>query len=98
MNREAVISKLKSEQADLTASGLAQISLFGSTARGEANENSDIDLAVVLDRSKKLGLFRFAEISDRLCQLLDARVDVIVEPTRNPRLQEEIDRDRVRVY
>ena len=30
--------------------------------------------------------------------MLGVKVDLVVEPARNPRLQERIDRDRLRVY
>ena len=43
-------------------------------------------------------LFRFAAINEQLCRMLDSRVDMVVEPARNGRIQAEIDRDRVRVF
>ena len=51
MEREVAIARLESNQASLRALGLARLSLFGSTARGEASPESDVDLAVTLDRS-----------------------------------------------
>ena len=98
MNRQELIERLKSEQASLQALGLKRLSLFGSAARGEATPLSDIDLAVTLDDAKGIDLFRFAAISDRLSLLLDANVDLVVEPARSARLQDQIDRDRQRVY
>jgi len=43
-------------------------------------------------------LFRFAAISEQVTRLLGAPVDLVVEPARNPRMQAQIDRDRLRVY
>ena len=98
MDRDTALSRLKRNKASLRALGLERLSLFGSTARGEASSASDIDLAVTLDQSAGIDLFRFAAISEQLARMLGAKVDLVVEPARNPRLQEQIDRDRLRVY
>lgn len=98
MDRQTVIDRLTSNQPALKALGLARMSLFGSTARGQASAVSDIDLAVTLDDSAKIDLFRFAAISEQVARMLGTKVDLIVEPARNPRMQAEIDRDRLRVY
>ena len=98
MDRQAVISRLKRNQAALRALGLTRMSLFGSTARGEASPASDVDLAVTLDRAADIDLFRFAAISEQVGRILGAKVDLVVEPARNPRMQAQIDRDRLRVY
>jgi len=98
MDRQAIIRRLESNKASLQALGLLRMSLFGSTARGDASAASDVDLAVTLDEGARIDLFRFAAISEQLSRMLDAKVDVIVEPARNARLQAAIDRDRLRVY
>ena len=98
MDRQSVIQRLNSNKSRLQALGLKRLSLFGSTARGEARAESDVDLAVVLDDDAGIDLFRFAAISDQVTRILGAPVDLVVEPARNPRMQAQIDRDRLRVY
>ncbi len=98
MDVQAVIRRLSGSKESLQALGLQHISLFGSTARGEAMAASDVDLAVTLDDGAGIDLFRFAAISEQVSRLLDVRVDMVVEPSRNPRMQAQIDRDRLRVF
>ena len=98
MDRNAAIARLKRARPRLEALGLKRLSLFGSTARGEAGAGSDLDLAVTLDESAGIDLFRFAAISEQVGRMLGAKVDLVVEPARNPRMQAAIDRDRLRVY
>jgi len=98
MEAKAVIERLSGNRPQLEAMGLRRLSLFGSTARGEAGAGSDVDLAVMLDKSATIDLFRFAAIGEHLSQLIGAPVDMVVEPCLNPRVQTEIDRDRLRVY
>ncbi len=98
MDRQTIIDRLMRNQTTLRAMGLAKLSLFGSTARGQNAVGSDVDLAVTLDNKAKIDLFRFAAISEQLSQMLGTQVDLIVEPARNARMQAQIDRDRLRVY
>ncbi len=44
MERSEVIAKLKQNEAELKQLGVEHLYLFGSTARGEAREDSDVDL------------------------------------------------------
>ncbi len=58
--------------------GVAQLALFGSVARGEATQESDIDIVVTL--SKPLG-FAFIELADYLEEKLGRKVDLITATT-----------------
>jgi predicted nucleotidyltransferase len=44
MNREQVIAMLREHETELKAAGVVRLSLFGSTARGDRQPDSDIDL------------------------------------------------------
>jgi predicted nucleotidyltransferase len=98
MEREAVLERLRAHEAELKAMGVARLSLFGSVARGEAEEGSDVDLAAEFDPAAEVGMLKYGAISKRLHDLLPGRVDLVGEPARTLRMQAEIDRDRVRVY
>ncbi len=43
MDRDAAITKLKEHEAESKHLGVEHLYLFGSTARGEAREDSDVD-------------------------------------------------------
>lgn len=98
MDRQTVIHRLKDNQRRLQALGLKRLSVFGSTARGEARADSDVDLAVTLDEDAGIDLFRFAAISEQVSRMLGTPVDMVIEPARNARMQALIERDRVRVF
>jgi predicted nucleotidyltransferase len=44
MKRDEAINRLRQHEADLKRLGVEHLYLFGSTARGEAKEESGIDL------------------------------------------------------
>lgn len=78
------------------------MSVFGSTARGDAGRDSDVDVAVRLAESFSSGGFdyfgRLDSLEQQLSLLLGCRVDVVAEPVRREQLQHEIDRDRALAF
>ena len=72
---------VKSERAEIlrvaAQHGAYNVRVFGSVARGEAGEGSDIDLLVDLEPGRS-GLDRAGLILD-LEELLERRVDVVTE-------------------
>lgn len=97
MQRDSVLQTLKAHAPQLKKLGVLSVSLFGSTARDEADTDSDVDLAVTLTDGPESGLAYLARVDDlkeKLEAIIGRPVDVIVEPTSRPRLQQEIERDR----
>ena len=59
--------------------GINYLGLFGSTARGEAKEDSDVDLLVKFDKDKKIGLFELDELQGELEKKLKKKVDLVTK-------------------
>src|SRR4051794_4814652 len=98
MDREQARKALQACEPELKALGVLSASIFGSVARGDAGPDSDIDVVVRLSEDFSSGGFdyfaRLEDLGKQLSGILGCRVDVIEEPVRKPRLQDEIDRDR----
>ncbi len=71
--------------------------VFGSMARDEATERSDIDLLVELDYSQPVGL-RFVEMGLDLSELLGRPVDLVSARGLSPRIRPFIDADKQLIY
>jgi len=71
--------------------------LFGSFARGEETPLSDVDILVVLDRTKPVGLKFFGMWND-LEKLLDRKVDLVTEGSLAPFAVESANRDKILIY
>jgi uncharacterized protein len=73
--------------------GMTDIRVFGSMSRGEANDNSDVDLLVTLAPGTSAlalgGLLLDAQ------ELLGRRVDVVTEPSLHPALRDRVLSDAV---
>jgi uncharacterized protein len=97
MDRNLVLATLRRSAPELKAAGVVSVSLFGSTARGEADPG-DVDVAVRLAKDFSSGgfdyFYQLDQLEKRLSQVVGCRVDVVAEPVRTPVFQHEIDRDR----
>ena len=71
--------------------------LFGSFARGEETQLSDVDILVVLDHSQPVGLKFFGMWSD-LEKLLGRDVDLVTESGLEDFATESFNRDKVLIY
>ena len=71
--------------------------IFGSFARGEESEDSDVDILIVLDHSQPVGLKFFGMYED-LRELLGRNVDLVTEGTLAPFARKSVERDRQLIY
>lgn len=71
--------------------------LFGSYAKGKANENSDVDIIIDDDGNIK-GLFELSGFRLELMDELGTNVDVLTIDGVRPRFFDLIKNDRVLIY
>ncbi len=95
---EQVIATLRAHEVELRQAGIIRLSLFGSVARGDAEVDSDVDLAAELDPEASIGLFALEALERRLADLVGRKVNLLPEPVEKQRLRANIDRDRQRAF
>lgn len=96
MNKQEIIASLKTEKNYLLQHfGVEEIGLFGSYARGEEGNDSDVDILVRLQKpsySLLMGLYAFLETR------LNRKVDIIRKgPHVSERFLKEINKDLIYV-
>jgi predicted nucleotidyltransferase len=67
---------------------VVRLRVFGSTARGEARPDSDVDL--IVDFGAQKGLFELVQLEDELQAFFGRSVDVVTEPGLSPALREKV--------
>jgi predicted nucleotidyltransferase len=93
MLKEAV-RILHEHELDLRAHHVKALSIFGSVARGEAREDSDVDILVEFDR--RVGLLAFVGLKLYLEQILGRPVDLVTPSGLKSSMRESILREAVR--
>ena len=75
--------------------GVTRIGIFGSVARGEQTENSDVDICI---EAPPMGLFMFSGLCLSLEDLLGVSVDLVrMHQQMNPRFRQRIEQDVIYV-
>ena len=75
---------------------VTSLSLFGSMARGDATENSDIDLLVKFGKRKSL--LSVVKLERQLAMALGRKVDLITEGALSPYIRDNIINDLETIY
>lgn len=70
---------------------IKEIGVFGSYARGDQQEQSDLDMLV--DFWETIGLFKFVALERYLSQLFGVKVDLVMKSALKPRIGERILRE-----
>ena len=93
--REEIIRLLEGRRGLLRSRyGVRRLALFGSYARGEQREDSDVDILVEVDPA--IGL-DFVSLADELEELLGVHVELVSERAVNPRHLDRIRKDLIDV-
>lgn len=94
MRREEALELIASHKAAIKDFGVKSLMLFGSVARDEAHENSDVDLLVEFDRP--VGLFTFIRLKRYLEEIFNTSVDLGTPDSLKPYLREPVLREVIR--
>jgi predicted nucleotidyltransferase len=97
-----LLNVLRGHEAELRARGVEALTVFGSVARGDATEGSDVDLAVQPSATFSAGGFdHFGQLDalrDRLAALLGCTVDLVEVSAAKPRLRQVIEQEGLRAF
>ena len=94
--KELILQKLSTLKAQLAQNyHITSLSLFGSMARGEATEQSDVD--VLVDFSQTPNLLTFIELEEKLKMALGKNVDLVPKRKLRAELSQSILKEAIAV-
>ncbi len=96
MRQREAISRILQHRDQLEGLGVQSLTLFGSVARDEATNESDVDLLV--DFNRPVGLFRFSEIRLLLEDVLECSVDLGTRNSLRNHLKEGVLKELIHVF
>lgn len=95
MTKQEVLKILEANRGKIREMGVESLSLFGSLARDEATDLSDVDLLV--EFSRPIGLFQFIRVQHYLQDILGVdKVDLVMPDALHEELRDEILKEAIR--
>lgn len=98
MRRDDVIFKLKGAERAIKALGALHLFLFGSVARDEAKDGSDVDVFIDRDPERPFGMFQLGSLGNLLEETLGTKVDVGTRGGLHPLIREDVEKTAIRVF
>ena len=96
MNKEQIMSKLRANSHILREFHVKALYLFGSVARGDEKQTSDVDLLVEFEDDAHIGLFEFSRLQRMLSEMLACEVDLATPDALHKALRGRIMEEAVR--
>ncbi|MEM9543838.1 MAG: nucleotidyltransferase family protein [Cyanobacteria bacterium P01_E01_bin.42] len=96
MKRDTVLKILATRQEHLQTMGVKSLDLFGSVARDEASDRSDVDLLVEFDRP--MSLFDFSRVKFYLEDILGCSVDMGTRKDLRQKLRDRVIEESIRAF
>ena len=97
MTREETIRRLHAHEAELKRLGVEHLYLFGSVARGEVREDSDVDL--FFDHPEgSIGLLQLLDIQEAAARALGRKADITTRRSLHPLMRRRIEASALQVF
>jgi predicted nucleotidyltransferase len=96
LDLEEVLHLLAEHRDEFRAMGVRDLFIFGSFARGEATEASDVDVLVDFEPQVTVSFFRICRLRYRLEDLLGLPVDVVTAGGLRAELRDEVLNEAIR--
>lgn len=98
MDRDQILARLRDHAPALRRQGVVRAALFGSTARGEARPDSDIDIMVELDHEVVRTLFDYVGVKLVIEDLFDTAVDIVDRQGLKPEIRPHVLQDAIYAF
>jgi predicted nucleotidyltransferase len=98
MTLDRALEILRANKEQLRAKGVLHAAIFGSVARGEADEDSDIDVLVDLEPDKPCGIFEYVRLQLDISDLLGRKIDLVERKALRPFIREATGREAVDAF
>jgi predicted nucleotidyltransferase len=95
---DQVVGVLSAQQAVIVRMGVRHAAVFGSVARGDNREDSDVDVMVEVDPAKVATIFDLGEIQQSLEEWLGRAVDVARRDRLRPNVAAEAEQEAIHAF
>jgi predicted nucleotidyltransferase len=98
MTRDEIIARLRGSVPALKAEGVTGLAIFGSRARGDAREDSDLDVLVDIDPDSSFSLLNLAGVQHIIRDATGIETQATLRSELDDRQAERVADDLVKVF
>jgi hypothetical protein len=98
MTRDEIIAKLKETAPALRAEGVTRLAIFGSRARGDAREDSDLDVLIDVDPNATFSLLDLVGVQHIIKDATGLETQAEMRRSIEPRFADRIADDVIEVF
>jgi predicted nucleotidyltransferase len=98
MRKDEAVQLLREHADAIRAIGACSLYMFGSTARGEAGDASDVDLFIDYDHGSDFSAIELIRIKNYVSDVLKAEADVTTRDGLHPLIRDEIIAQAERIF
>lgn len=97
-SRDEVLLRLRRHEVEIRKFGATALYLFGSAARDEMTDESDVDVFIDYERDGNFTFVEFFDLKDFLSSKVHRKIDLATRDGLHPRLKSRIERSSVKVF
>lgn len=98
MQRDAIVQKLKTLRPDLSAEGVTHVALFGSRARGDYSEKSDLDLLLEVDPASRFSILNLVGVERIVEQALGIQTNAFMRRSLDDGFRDSVKNDVIEIF
>ncbi len=98
MSRDEIIAKIRSSAPALRAEGVTKLAIFGSRAREDARQDSDLDILIDIDPNAKFSLLTLVGVEHIVRDATGLQTQASMRRSLDPRMAERIADDIIEVF
>lgn len=98
LTREQLLVELRALKPKLESDGVVHLALFGSRARRDNRLDSDIDLVVEIDESRKFSLLDLIGVAHDIEDAIGTQADLLMRRSLDADFLKEVARDEIAIF
>jgi predicted nucleotidyltransferase len=96
--QDALLAELRALRPELERTGVTHVALFGSRARRDNRPDSDIDLLIEVDESRKFSLIDLVGVAQRIEDRLGLPANLFMQRSLDPAFLAEARSEQIEVF
>jgi len=98
MTRDDIIAKIKAQEPQIRAEGVEHLAIFGSRARGDEQDASDLDVLIEIAPGRRFSLLNLSGVGLLIEDATGLPTQVVLSRSAPKDLKDRISGDLMRVF